>query len=251
MEIVSKNVVFVLVEPETPGNVGSAARAIKTMGFNRMALVNPCDHLSRDARMLAHGSNDILEAAQVFSTLEEAVWDSNLVIATTNRKRDFQHPIFTPEQVAERAIIASNEHKVALVFGRESKGLTNEELTTCHLMSTIPAVLNHPSLNLAQSIMLYAYSLHRATVPDDRVYRWDLASYENVQGVYRHLQESLESVDFVPKDNWPSFIMRFKRVFARANPEERDVRLMHKILQSFDFYIEGLRKKNLMEGDKK
>jgi len=248
MKIVSKNVTFVLVEPETPGNIGSAARAIKTMGFTRMALVNPCDHLGKEARILAHGSNDILESAQVFSSLEDAVRDSNLVVATTNRKRDFQHPIFTPEEIAERSIIASNEHKVALVFGRESKGLTNDELTTCHLMSTIPAVLSHPSLNLSQAIMLYAYSLHRATVTEDRVYRWDLANFEQLQGVYRHLQESLDNVKFVPKDNWTHFIMRFKRVFSRANPEERDVRLMHKILQAFDFHVQELREELKKKG---
>lgn len=152
---------FILVEPAVPENVGASARAIKTMGFHSLRLVNPCDHLSREARMLAHGSNDILEAAEVHNSLEEAAHGIELLIGTTanqsrTTKQDY-HPI---EQLSEilKGKAAGLRH-VGIVFGREESGLTNEELLRCDIASSIPLAAAYPSVNLGQAVMIYAYAL--------------------------------------------------------------------------------------------
>lgn len=232
-----QNVYFILVEPQSPGNIGAAARALKTMGFTNLVLINPCDHLASEARWLAHASEDILESARIYPSLSEVLQNMNFVVATTQRVRGYHFPFYTPAELGEKIIPLSQENNIAVVFGRENTGLTNEELRQCHAISTVPAAVSHPSLNLAQAVMVYAYELFRCSFGEGKKFKWQLASYEEMEGVYDHLHKSLEKVEFVPMDNWENFIMRFRRMFARANPEIRDVKVMHKILQAFDEYI--------------
>ena len=149
---------FILVEPATPGNVGSAARAIKTMGFHSLRLVNPCDHLSKEARKLAYASHDILEAALLYSGLKEAIDDLDLIIATTAKNRTVWNDYFTPRDCI--GILKEKGdaiQQIGVVFGREESGLNTEELELCDIRSSIPLVSNYPSINLAQSVMVYAY----------------------------------------------------------------------------------------------
>jgi TrmH family RNA methyltransferase len=243
LKINQGNISFILVEPQSPGNIGAAARAIKTMGFKNLTLVNPGDHTAPEARWLAHASEDILESAPVYSTLSEALKETNFVVATTQRVRGYHFPYYTPAELGKELVPLSQENKAAIVFGRENAGLNNDEIRQCHAISTVPAAVNHPSLNLAQTVMVYAYELYKASFEDEKKFQWQLASYDQMEGVYGHLRKSLEQVDFVPMDNWENFIMRFRRMFARANPEVRDVKVMHKILQAFDEYITGMKGK--------
>ncbi len=242
MKILFDHVYFVLVEPQTPGNVGAAARAIKTMGFSHLRLINPCDYLSPQARWMAHASEDVLEQAEVFTDLPGALQDIHFAVATTQREREFHFPYFTARELAAELTPMSNHHKVAIVFGREQSGLTNEELRLCHAISTIPAAVSHPSLNLAQAVMVYAYELYQFNFEDEKKYHGKLAAHPEVEALYRHLEESLRHVQFRPMDNWENFITRFRRFFGRRAPEVRDVRLMHKVLQAFDVYIAQLEK---------
>lgn len=151
---------YILVEPFVPENVGAAARAIKTMGFKSLRLVNPCDHLSDKAQMLAHGSVDVLKKALVFPSLEEALHDCDLIIGTTAKQRmaknDYHMCEELPDLIARKL---KSVNKIAIVFGRESRGLNNQELKLCDILSTIPMKAKYPSLNLAQTVMLYAYTL--------------------------------------------------------------------------------------------
>ncbi|NOY37500.1 MAG: tRNA/rRNA methyltransferase [Chlorobi bacterium] len=153
-------IVFILVEPAVPENIGAAARALNTMGFQELRLVKPADHLNDDARKLAHGSVHILENATLFSTLAEAVGDLDFVIGTTAKKRNIRSDYVPGDQLSsfleqKSGIIT----KCGLVFGREESGLTNEEIGLCDILSTIPIAAPYPSLNLAQAVMLYAYQL--------------------------------------------------------------------------------------------
>lgn len=154
-------VYFILVEPAVPENVGASARAIKTMGFRHLRLVKPCYHLSTGARMLAHGSNDILEAAPLFNSLAEAGRDLDLLVGTTaNQNRSSKQDYHSSETLS--AILAGKAgglQKIGLVFGREESGLTNEELGLCDLASSIPLAAPYPSINLGQAVMIYAYAL--------------------------------------------------------------------------------------------
>ncbi len=151
---------FILVEPAVPENIGAAARALKVMGFSDLRLVNPTNHLADRARWLAHASGDLLESAGVYNSFEDAIADLDLTIGTTAKRRSVKYDYYRPEEI--RKIITEKEeavHRVGVVFGREESGLTNAELHRCDLLSTIPIANPYPSLNLAQSVMLYAYVL--------------------------------------------------------------------------------------------
>ncbi|MDK2978671.1 MAG: tRNA/rRNA methyltransferase [Bacteroidales bacterium] len=151
---------FILVEPAVPENIGAAARAIKTMGFSSLRLVNTKDHLDEKAGWVAHASREILEKAETFSSLKEAVKDMDWIIGTSAKKRRVNEDFYPINKI--NAFIeakANSIHNVAIVFGREESGLTNEELKLCDIVTTIPMKTTYPSLNLAQSVMIYAYTL--------------------------------------------------------------------------------------------
>jgi len=153
---------FILVEPKVPENLGSAARAIKTMGFKNLSLVNPCEFNEGKARWVAHGSNDILDDAKVFNTLLDAVKEYDLVIGTTARHRVSKSEYIEISQLRTFLEARRSEYnKIAIVFGKEESGLTNEQLDLCDVTSTIPMAVNFPSLNLAQAVMLYAFILNK------------------------------------------------------------------------------------------
>jgi TrmH family RNA methyltransferase len=238
MKIKRNNVHFILVEPKHPGNIGSAARALKTMGFSNLVLINPGEFDIPEARWMAHASEDIFDGIVVKQSLQDILGKMSFVVATTQRNRGYHLPFFTPDELARKLIPISQNNQVALVFGREDTGLKNKELCDCHVISTIPASNKHPSLNLSQAVMIYCYELYYQSWDSDKKYHWNHASYQEINGVFEHLEMSLKNVEFVPKDNWSNFLMRFQRLFSRAFPEKRDVKLMHKILQAFDEYID-------------
>ena len=151
---------FILVEPAVPGNIGAAARAIKTMGFSDLRLVSPADHLSEEARMLANGSTDILEKAEIFSSFEKALEGLDLSVATTAGKRQVRVEYSPVDRLPELLRIKGKSvHKAGIVFGREESGLTNEEIRLCDMVSSVPLAQSYPSLNLGQAVMIYAYTL--------------------------------------------------------------------------------------------
>ena len=161
------DICFILVEPSTPANVGASARAIKTMGFTQMRLVNPCDHLSIDAKMLAHASIEILEQAKLYPNLSEALEGLDLSVATTAKKRDARAEVHAnselPGIIGEKGDMVN---KLGIVFGREEWGLSNDEIRLCDIASTIPLKQTYPSLNLSQAVMIYAYTL--ADLPEEK-----------------------------------------------------------------------------------
>jgi len=149
---------FVLVEPQVPENVGAAARALKTMGFDSLRVVASQAHLQPPARWLAHGAGDVLDAIEIFADLAAAVADCDLAVGSSAKSRASHRQLLTPEQLAE-SLPQRAAASVAMVFGREDRGLSNQELTRCDLLTSIPLAVSYPSLNLAQAVMLYAYQL--------------------------------------------------------------------------------------------
>ena len=150
---------FVLVAPARPANVGAAARAMKTMGFDAMRLVASRVHEEEEASWVAHGAQEILTQAEAFDTLPEALADMDLVIATTARERGRYQYYLTPGEIREQIRIKPSLGKVAIVFGCEESGLSNEQLAEVDLISYLPLKVSYPSLNLGQAIMLYAYEM--------------------------------------------------------------------------------------------
>ncbi|HDN9007919.1 tRNA/rRNA methyltransferase [Aeromonas veronii] len=150
---------FVLVAPARPANVGAAARAMKTMGFDAMRLVASRVHEEEEASWVAHGAQEILTQAEAFDTLTEALADMDLVIATTARERGRYQHYLTPGEIREQIRSKPSLNKVAIVFGCEESGLSNEQLAEVDLISYLPLKVSYPSLNLGQAIMLYAYEM--------------------------------------------------------------------------------------------
>lgn len=149
---------FILVGPAVPENIGAAARALKTMGFSDLRLVNPADHLANPAKWLAHGSHDILENATIYPDFHEAIKDLDFLIGTSAKNRSAKEEYYSPEEAKD--IIDKKKNilqKVGIVFGREESGLKNEELKICDIASTVKLNNPYPSINLAQSVMIYAY----------------------------------------------------------------------------------------------
>ena len=225
---------FVLVEPATAGNVGSAARALKTMGFSSLRLVNPCDHLSKEARKLAYGSHDLLESAQVHATLEEAVNDLDLIIATTAKKRTVWNDYFTPEQCME---IIENKGdtiaKIGVVFGREESGLNTEELELCDIRSTVPLAKPYPSINLAQSVMIYAFALSTLKLPSVSEAETDLSEQKVLK------QKAGEMLDLLDISRNPNLSRRMMERIMLCGKD--DIHLFLSFHRFLNQYLDELR----------
>ncbi len=239
-QLIRRNLHFILVEPESPGNVGSVARALKTTGFEKLILVNPCPLDTEQAKKMAHRSYDIIEQAAIVPTFNEALHSMRLVVATTMRKRHFKFPFFSPREIARKLISTALKHPVAIVFGREHAGLSNRELLQCHLHSTITTATQNPALNLAQAVMIYAHVFFMEMNQAPAEYEYNPASQYELEKFYEHLLASLKMVHFVPRDSLDDFISRFRRLIGRSMAEQRDIRLLHKLLQIFETRIHDL-----------
>jgi tRNA/rRNA methyltransferase len=219
---------FILVKPAVPGNIGSAARAIKTMGYTRLRLVAPGDYLGQEARMLAHASEEILDKAQVFAGLKEAIADLDMTVATTAKARDARVEYFSASEVPGMIQSkGSTVNKIGLVFGREESGLTNDEIRMCDLVSTIPMKGSYPSLNLGQSVMIYAYlmaSFERAN-SESTIHSLD---QEGFRAMMDKSKKVLKELDI---ERNPAL---FNRILERlATLGEDDIHLLHSILNRY------------------
>ncbi len=214
---------FILVEPAVPENVGAAARAIKTMGFSDLRLVNPCDYLSVNARKLAHASTDILENANVFGSLQEALHDIDFAFATSARDRwvklDIIDSHHLPKFIKEKGDTIS---KVAIVFGREESGLTNHEINLCQRVTTIPLKTRYPSLNLAQSVMVYAYILSDLGQEANATPKTDPG--QSFQALLKKIDAIMNTIDLGPDK------LIYGRLMERLSElGEQDIKLLHSV----------------------
>ena len=234
------NVTVILVEPATPGNVGSAARAMKTMGLSNLVVVNGVKFKdSQQAAMMGHGAGDLLARAQEVPTWEAATEGLHWLIGTTHRKRRAQFPQgLTAREAAVKIAGLSQKHRVGLVFGREEAGLTDAELRKCQEIASVPQCTEHPSLNLSQAVMIFGYEIFLASLGEIPKPRYNLATVHEVELMLKHLTESLAKVGFRPHQGDPeSFLRSLRRVLGRAPLEKRDVNVLHRICQQIDYYV--------------
>ena len=236
------NVKIVLVETSHTGNMGSAARAMKTMGLTNLCLVNPVIKPDSQSISLAAGASDIIKQAQIFSSLEEAVADCSLVIGTSARPRSLQWPNLTPKECGDKIIAEAACHaQVALVFGRERVGLTNDELQKCHFHVGIPANPDYSSLNLAMSVQVLSYEIRMSMLSTQnsslKLDHQDVIEYpkdEDIERFYQHLEQTLLQTGFI-NPNHPGQIMgRLRRLFTRARIEQQELNILRGILTSID-----------------
>jgi TrmH family RNA methyltransferase len=228
----SASVRFVLFEPTHPGNVGAAARAMKTMGFSELVLVNPVGHLHPDARARASGALDVLEAATVAGSLTEAIRGCGLVLGASARHRRLGMPELDPRACATEVLRAAAQKPVALVFGPERSGLSNAELDLCQAIVYIPANPEYSSLNLAAAVQLIAWELREAqgvaieTPPPEA----PPASAEDMDLFYEHLERVLLASGFLDTGNPRNLMRRLRRLFNRARLDQNELNILRGIL---------------------
>lgn len=222
---------FVLVATSHPGNIGSAARALKTMGFKRLYLVNPKAFPHHQAIELAAGADDILENCQCTHTLQEALTGCQLVIATSARSRHLSLPLFNPKSSAEFVGQQADDTEIAIVFGREHAGLTNEELLQSHYQVMIPSNPEYSSLNLAQAVQIMAYELRMQSLEQvhEKKSEHIIANVEEVERFYAHLEKVLVQINFLKASNI-KVLSRLRRLFNRAALEQVEVQMLRGIL---------------------
>ncbi|MFC1235891.1 tRNA (cytosine(32)/uridine(32)-2'-O)-methyltransferase TrmJ [Vibrio sp. F74] len=232
------NVKVILIGTSHPGNIGSAARAMKVMGLSQLVLVKPECEVDAQTRALAAGAADIAQNAVIVNSLEEAVADCGLVVGSSARSRTLEWPMLEPRECGEKFAIEGENHPVALIFGRERTGLTNEELQACHYHVCIPANPEYSSLNLAMAVQTLSYEVRVAHLNrlqsgyPTRVEEYP--RHKELEMFYEHLEKVITSTQFIAQDK-PNMVMtKLRRLFNRARPESQEINILRGILTSVE-----------------
>jgi tRNA/rRNA methyltransferase len=237
------NIAIVLVRPQYAGNIGSVARAMKNMGLKRLLLVSPeQDHLSAEARMMATSARDVLEKAAVFPSSEDALKGFRWIAGTSARKGRNRGPFIHPREICSELLGHARSIPVAILFGPEDKGLTNEELAPCHALVSMPTHEGLRSLNLAQAVMVFGYELFVSNLAlsekgtEVSAHGVKLAEFKKVEGMYAHLEELLLKIGFLDENNPKRIMHTLRRIFGRAGLSDRDVAILRGIFRQLEWY---------------
>jgi tRNA/rRNA methyltransferase len=238
-----KRLRFILVDTSHPGNIGAVARAIKTMGFSELILVNPRfeDALTHpDAIAFASGAQDVLQSTKIVSHIEEALVDCHYVAAVSARLREFSPPIFSAREFSEKVSV-NQEINAALVFGSERVGLPNEIVLNSDVLINIATNPDYSSLNLAQAVQILAYECRMSALSQSSStylnaesavgFKGEYASKEQLDGMYQHLEQALVEIKFLDPDNPKKLMPRLKRLFSRADLELEEVNILRGMAQ--------------------
>jgi tRNA/rRNA methyltransferase len=241
------NVRIVLSHTSHPGNIGAAARAMKTMGLGALYLVNPKSFPDNEADVRASNARDILERTHVLGSLEEALHDTVLAVAMTARPRDLSGRTLDARLAAKELLEHAAQSPVALVFGRESSGLTTTEISKCQLTVHIPTNPDYSSLNLAAAVQIMAYELRMAftetitgqsfaqpPVQSTLQTTRQLASFHEIELFYRHLEQAMIDSEFLDPKQPKRLMQRIRRMFARAQLEKEEVNILRGILSALE-----------------
>jgi len=243
------NVRIVLIETTHPGNIGASARAMKNMGFASLYLVSPRQFPHEKAIWRAASADDLVKQAVVCSSVEEAIKDCRLVIGTSARERRIPVPLLNPRTCGERVVAEARVgHEIAVLFGRESRGMKNEELQLCHYHVNIPTSEAYSSLNLAMAVQIICYEILCAgligdtplqtttQVEDKDTHGWDmpLATAEEVGYFFEHMEQTLEAIGFHDPANPRQLMTRLRRLFNRIRPDQMEISILRGILSAVD-----------------
>ncbi len=232
-----ERVKVVLVGTTHSGNIGSAARAMKVMGLSQMVLVDPQCQVDAQAIALAAGASEIALNAQIYPTLEAAVADCGLVVGTSARSRTLEWPMLEPRECGEKLISEANQHSVAMVFGRERTGLTNEELQLCHYHVYVPANPEYSSLNLAMAVQLLSYEVRMAYLAlqqssQSSTLQEEYPRHQELERFYAHLEQVIMQTEFISAQQPGQVMNKLRRMFTRARPEAQEINILRGILTS-------------------
>ncbi|MDC9605318.1 tRNA (cytosine(32)/uridine(32)-2'-O)-methyltransferase TrmJ [Xenorhabdus griffiniae] len=236
-----ENIRIILVETSHTGNMGSTARAMKTMGLTNLYLVNPLVQPDSHAIALSAGASDVIGNATIVNSLDEALAGCELVIGTSARSRTLSWPMVEPRECGERSVETASHSPVAIVFGRERVGLTNEELQKCNYHLYIPTNPEYGSLNLAMAVQLVSYEirmaylaaqeLKEATSPEHEV---EYPPVEDMERFYQHLEQVLKESGFIRKAHPGQIMNKLRRLYTRARPETQELNILRGILTSME-----------------
>jgi len=234
------NVRIVLVETSHPGNIGAAARALKNMGLEDLVLVRPHQYPSAEATSRASGAVDLLQRARVVTTLDDAIGDCGLVVATSARSRHLPWEMQEPRELAPEVAAAAASGRVAIVFGPERVGLSNADLALCNRLVTIPTDPSYASLNLAMAVQILAYEVHLAlrSASSGRQSRNDtpLATGAEMERFFAHLERVMALVEFEDRNGGGHLMARIRRLFNRAVLDQNEYNILRGILASVESY---------------
>jgi tRNA/rRNA methyltransferase len=230
--------VVVLVEPRGPANVGSVARAMKNMGFSSLRLVRPGEWSSPEARMMAMGGRDVLESAEIFDTLPEALADCAHAVATTRRGGPLRSDVLSPREMARHLLSLAASNRVALVFGPEDRGLSNRELALCQAVCTIPADADTSSLNLAQAVLIVCYECYLAGGGEPPPAAPELATHEELEAMYGQMREELKRIGFLQGSHQEHIMVALRQMFGKAGLTSRETRILRGIFQQMRWYVD-------------
>ena len=230
------NIRIVLVNTSHPGNIGATARAMKTMGLKNLYLVNPKIFPDVNATAMAAGADDLLANATITKSLEEALLNTKTVIGTSSRLRVLQLPLLNPRQAAKVVTTEAKNSEVAIVFGRENNGLSNEELELCNYHIYIPTNPDFASLNLAAAVQLVSYEIKMVEERniDIEMPNVELATNEEVQAFYKHLEETLLDISFLYPENKNRLMAKLKKLFNRTRLEQTETSILRGILTAIN-----------------
>ena len=241
-------IAIVLVETSSPGNLGSVARVMKNMGLNRLVLVDCQTDLTQEARQRARGAHDLLENAVRTSGLGSALESFHLSVATSSRTVSWFDRSLQPREMAGELKGLGPGHQVAIVFGPERTGLTNEHLRYCQWQVRIPTATAFPSLNLAHAVAIVAYELSQGlSAPLPKGAR-DLAELGQLEAFTQDLEGCLKEIQFLKKQNPREIMMTLRQMLARASLDDRDIRILRGILRQWKWYA---RSKGIHEGTRR
>ncbi len=246
------NIKVVLNQTFHSGNIGSALRAMKTMGIDQLALVNPitCNH--SEIAKLAAGAEDLIEGITYHASLQDALKNSHLVIASSARTRNFNLPLLTPKQTADKIISSVQlDHKIALVFGGETSGLSNHDFQLCHYHVIIPANPDYNVLNLAAAVQIICYEIWQKHLDLEKATSTKLAksssendqelnypNYEELSHFFIRLENCLKAINFIPKKHPGNTMVRLKRLFKKAQLEKLELRILEGIITRINQLID-------------
>jgi tRNA (cytidine32/uridine32-2'-O)-methyltransferase len=234
-----EHVRIVLVETSHPGNIGGVARAMKTMGLEQLWLVRPGRYPDPQAEWRAAGALDVLDRAVVVDSLDAAIADCTLVIGTSTRSRRIPWPLLTAKEIGPRIQSESTQRPIAILFGRETSGLTNEELQRCNVHLQIPANPAYPSLNVAMAVQVVCYEIYQDALEpgsEATAAAWDRdpATVAAVNGLLEHFETVLTRVEFLDPANPGQVMPRLRRLFTRLRPDDTEVAILRGALTEIE-----------------
>ena len=229
------NISIVLVEPQSPGNVGSVARAMKNTGFSDLVLINPCDYLDNEAYSMACKADDVLTGAVVYPTLDECIKTTGVLVGTTRRMGRLRYPLLTLEEAVPKILELSETNRVSILFGREDRGLENDEIPRCDILLEIPTSPEYPSLNLAQAVLMVCF--HLFTARSRKAPAIEVAPRDDLERMYVHMEQALRALGYGEHGGeylLQTILRSFRRLLGRTGLMQKEINMLRGIFAQIE-----------------